>query len=583
MPGTGLEKSQSSLDELLQERKLWKLSSQKDSFVRRAVYRLLLLCLEQRSEKLNRRMLSAIFLTSGLHADQIGASLDFTKVLVRLMQVIPSVWTSDYEGEGKKSASNRLLYFLKKGSQGAASEYWALLATLFDGLNGSSILIGSSNAIFISKEPGKTSCIADILEAFRTGLSSKNEQRSATAIGWSSYLEVFKILVSHEADSKRALLLKSNCLPLITRYLDPSSQSTEWSAAVPQQQELCLKACAETLSISADTFQSEWQPLSTALIEIMQILPPEQASEYTKAQDSFADRARRWYGIQKALHQSKFSGLFDPICSKTLASEITAAITLLRNRQGKPYGAAAALEAATSNLSNFILDDAGPRQALVTFINNDVPQLMLSPSTKYLLAILDSLESVTDIGEILESCLQVLEQAAEGTAKTRATRALLQAPCTARSGLLSLQRNPQLRSLVDGSVLKNDAADWDLVGAAVSNPGLPDNLLDDLVHRFTAALDVQGQDGAGLRGLHLMAGTNQQRLQTSVGFSENSALMKKLMRLCDSSEETASKQAQQLVALMEASIDPRGNDPQRYPITILIEREMDAVTADSLS
>lgn len=569
------------MNDLLRERAVWGSIVSKDAFVRRGTCRLLVRSLDRYPQSLDPSMLSTGFLVEGLHEDQIGSAIDFMNAIIHLSVIYPHVWTSNYQGSGRKSASSRLLHFLRKGSQGSTPEFWDLLTTLFITLENNRILFGASDAIFRCNDLAGESNSTQILAAVRTGLVSKNEPRSNSFAGWRAYLEIYKIIVAHEESPQVQTLLRNCLMPLVKHYIKPSPDSVEWAISGSQQQELCARASFEVFKLRPEFFNEEWHGLSAAFIEDLQTLLPEQAKGYSRSQDLLAERARRWYQIHKDLLNTKISGSLNGAITKTLAQEIMAAVTVLKNRGGKPYGAAAALQAALGAVPTFILGDAKSREVLTNFAKTDIPHLIISPSTSYLLSILDYLSDLVDIGSILQTSLESLTLPNSATGE-EAMKAVLAAPGIAKAGYLTLRDNILLQDLVERSLAVNKESDWDLLAAAVSNPAAPQEFKDDLMSRLMAALSMQNQEAAGVHGLERAASFDRGLIRSLAHQSEGSTFLKRLLVLSDSSDAEIARSARNLAAIVEESVVSGFHEPKRLPILTIINREMDNVSSQSL-
>ncbi|KAL8740038.1 MAG: hypothetical protein Q9184_008539, partial [Pyrenodesmia sp. 2 TL-2023] len=125
-----LDRQQDILRDLLIQKELWMSCSHSDSAVRRAVYRLLDRSLTKVPEMLDLELISSCLLLSSLPISQESSAADYARVLARLTEHDPRVWTDYYKGTGKKSAPKRLGQFLARGSQRGPSAYWDEVNTL---------------------------------------------------------------------------------------------------------------------------------------------------------------------------------------------------------------------------------------------------------------------------------------------------------------------------------------------------------------------------------------------------------------------------------------------------------------------
>ncbi|KAL9136293.1 MAG: hypothetical protein Q9175_002499 [Cornicularia normoerica] len=354
-----IDKSRTLLSELLNEHILWQFASDGDAFVRRALYRLLGTVLASYKDTLNPSTISASVLVSGLNTTQSGSAFDYVKVLALLAVELPDAWTTYYPGSGKKSAANRLCHFLKKGSQGGPPDFWYQIAALVSNLP-LSILVVSADTESNNKVDGEKVSPTPVLNALHEGLNSKDESRANRFAAWNAYLTASDVALSSLPDAAtRRRVVTSSVLPILAQYVRPSSDNSRWAVTGAQGQEVCVRACNQAILRDAGSFEEEWIALSNIIIDDLKTSLPEQAKDYVKTQDSLSAEADRWYCLQSALLKGNRQDITGVIFKNTVSSEISSTVSILHTRNGKPYAAAAALEALVQKLPEIVLGNEG--------------------------------------------------------------------------------------------------------------------------------------------------------------------------------------------------------------------------------
>lgn len=579
-PETGLEKSRTTLEELLNEEKVWKFASHPDAFVRRAIYRLLSVALFKQRNALDLSSLSATILTSGLHSSQSGSAIDYIKAVVLLSQQFPDVWTQHYRGTGKKSVVNRLCHFLKKGSQGGPPEYWTYVAQLLAILP-QNILLAPTEEPSIKQSEDGDRFAAPILEALRDGVTNRDEPRINSGEAWIAYLSASELISTHLPNvNTRQYLFRTSLFPLVLQYIKPSADQSSWTIGGPQQQYVCTRVCDRLLREVPDVFENEFLALSAKIIEDLKTSLPEQSKDYTKSQDSISAETKRWYGLQAALMERDASPTTRLIISRTLPSEVEAAISTLKTRNGKPYAAAAALEIAISSLPDLFAEGCTLKDILVDFVNKDIPHLLVSPSALHFIRILDLVKGDYDVRQAYSNCIKVLSEAPESMNKSYAMQAILSSSCVASSDLLL----SMAKGCLHHAIGKNEESSWNIVMAAIGNTAAPKSLTDALLSTMTGGLILDAENEAPLRGLELTMSRNKTVLLEFAASSEGSNLLSNLTYMADSPKEDLAQRARSLNVVIQGSLKDLGDAGNATrPLIDMVKGGLDHVGTNSLS
>lgn len=564
----------------MNEDKVWKLSIHADPFVRRALYRLLSVALAKHKNSLNPSVISANILTSGLHANQAGSALDFAKVVSTLSAELPNVWTIHYTGSGKKSAQNRLCYFLKKGSQGGPPEFWTQISSLISSLP-LSVLLNEEEDDHTSDSDAEKRPHSQVLNALHEGLSSKDEPRSNQSSAWNCYLDVFELLqASRPKSADYQQFYEDSVFPIVPQYIRPSPEFSRWTVSGIYQKDICLRACNIALLDDPHAFGKQWRDLSGKIVEDLKTSLPEQSKEHTKSQDSLSAETDRWYQLQGALLGGPASKFIRLIVEQSILCEVESIVGILKARHGKPYGAAAALEACIKCTTEITMGNQAIKTTLLQFVNHDIPGLVLSPSAKYLIHILGLLEGKDDVSQAYEKSLRNLTDAAESPSKANAMQTFISSQRLANSKSLFTIVMDSLRQ----ALKTDDGASWILVMAAVVNSAAPRILTDGILAAIADHLSTSEESSAGLHGLELAAKQNQSVIQDFAASARGSRLLSTLLVLSESSDSTESRRAKGLSILVERAMAATVSSGQTTkPLLEMISSSIGSATAGSLS
>ena len=579
IPEANMQKGQILLTELLNEEKLWKFASDNDAFVRRALYHLLGTVLPRYKDALNPSTISACVLMSGLNTPQSGSALDFTKLLASLSVELPDIWTKFYPGSGKKSATKRLCQFLKKGSQGGPPEFWSQVAILLLKLPPSILVLSLDKSD--EKIDGEKDVITPVLDALREGLNSREEPRANRAAAWNAYLTTSDLALSSFPDvATQRRILTFSVLPIVAQHIRPSPDSSRWAVTGTKGEEVCVRACDQVISRNAAFFTEEWNALSNTIIQDFQTSLPEQAKDYARSQDSLFAEAERWYCLQATLLKGNTKDTASTVFEHTVPLEVISALSVLKARVGKPYGVAAALEISIQKLPEIVLSNEGCKNEFFRFINESLPDLLLSPSAKYLIRILNHLDGSCDINRSYDKCMQILVKAPESGSKSIALQSFISSPRLAVTDSLSAM----VMTSLDQVMSNDDLMRWNLVMAAMRNPMAPKSLTDEVLASMTDDLSIDSKTGTGLHGLEMTIKHNSGIVTQFAQSTKGSNLLSKLLLLADSPDDDVAQRAKYTSATIEQALAAQGGVASaKNSLIEIVKSGLDTASPVSLS
>ena len=544
-----LEKSKSLLHGFLAEDKVWKLSSHADAFVRRSVYRLLAAALNSREWNVDMKIISKNVLSSSLHTDQLGSAFDYAKALALLTENCPEVWTTYYSGSGKASAQRRLCQFLKKGSRGSAPEYWIEISNLLIQIPTSILKAESEDGSPKKLSDDTMSPRSPVLDAVHDGICSKDEPRANLPAAWQTYLEIAG-RTQTQIENEEGVRLHCNeyLLPIIEQDVLPSNEWSRWTLPKVEQNSLCVKTFLQMWNSANKLMRESWHSLSTKFIENMKCSLPEQSKDYDKSQETVIDQAFKWYGLQAAVLKANNSQSIKSLFVQSSTSELPAAISCLKTRNGKPYSAAATVVAALQ-LTPDVVDDATELKGLVViFTTDDAPKLFMSPSAPYLFNLIGLMKNELNVSRVYRSGFKTLQQATESVTKSKTLESIL------KSNYLALVDNDILSEIVGNylqAALGGDSNGWKIVLAAMHNPEAPADLVHGVLSTLIDATTIDESLYTSIHGIEILIQNSEQFLRVLISSSDGSRLLSRLLHLAGSSDENVAQSAQSISATLE--------------------------------
>ena len=221
------KKNESQYADILQDKKLWEKALSEDVAVRRSMHKLLRTLLQSAQTRscLDLALLNAIYITKGADSDQAGSAGEYVETLIALTATDSTLWTDRWKD--KKQPSSRLKALVKRGSQGAALNYWSSILRLFQAIPGPAM----------PTDPEKA---REVIKAFHSGVTRKDEPRPYVTEGLKAYVQVASILSTALHDAARTPFLRDSVLPLFSQYLLPKTENAKWNIPPSAAAELVL-------------------------------------------------------------------------------------------------------------------------------------------------------------------------------------------------------------------------------------------------------------------------------------------------------------------------------------------------------
>lgn len=524
-----------SVTSIVRNKKLWEYSSYEDPSLRRAVCNLVVICAADLSGCLEWTTISTCFIGKALHRNQLGSSRHLSEALLALTNARPEIWTTDYTS--KTAASKRLFQYLRNGSQRGPAGFWtdteALLQTL-------PLEAWSSNA---TDQDVLLQDASTLLDALRTGIVRPEEPRQNLETAWSTYVNItFWILGNFRDDELKATLLGTSLLPIVKQYVAADPQQASWTLPSTCNSRIAASVLINVLRCGLNPlFQSLWLQCCQHVADSLKLSLPESSKAFVQSQDGVIAQAQRLLRLKPLVLRAESlntaqtahaAGIFRN-SDESLAET---AMELLKARNGKPYGAAAVLEA--------IIIDGGLSDSKVSqnFLTLDAPNLLFSPSAKLLVSIM--VYTHQDLTQAISTLINSLQNESGTTALAELLRQISEE---------DLMKNPDLEPVILGSVRSDFAKEpvQNLTRAVLQNPKLEASTLQqECCKAILDQLSPESNPTSQHVALRFFGTLFTDRGQMPKLFSTElaSLLLSKLLALSDSEDPETTELANSLVA-----------------------------------
>lgn len=554
---------------------MWSLAHNEDPFVRRALYTLLRSALAKVPEELDWKIVSAAVIGKSLSIPQIGASSELSETLLRTTSTRPQVWTEDYTG--KTSPSKQLLQYIQKGSQGGLSSFWPNLSRLLQVIP-SQTLANLSPEAEAGNKVELSSAIA-LMEAFHEGLSSREEPRSNQATGWKSYIETGISLTKTLPEEEKKKFIQGRLSPMVVQYGKADPAQSRWSLPAPSAQTICAD-CVVTLASHGyeSELRSMWAELSDSLLESVKLSSPEQSKDFHSSQDAICAQAQRLFSLKATAltrlsateYETRVLGTFKATSLPLLDS----CVQVLRSRNGKPYGAAAVVEESI----RYIPQIARQSKELLTFVQDDVPELLFSPSADRLVTVILSCRSWSGYGSSFEKVIERIVQLEPEQSNTLILQRLLSTldfkEIDDKSGLNTLI----MRAL--DRACKGSRSHWPIIIAVLQNPTSHGELTDSIFLSIIDSLSADDRVIDALHGLSQIAKSIPAVIMKFQSGVHGSKLGGKLLFLSECPEEEIGDLAESLTNTLKKNVVSETSSKSNIEI---LRHNFDHVSEESLS
>jgi hypothetical protein len=564
-------KQQETYEGIVGQNKIWELASYKeDVVVRRAIHRFLRTCLtkQKTAVEANLSTISEAYISKALPHDQTGSSYDFMLALVELTDTFPQAWTTSYTS--KKPAGTRLRGCIKRGSQAGPAEFWTNAWLLFSKLP-TEVL------------PQKFSEAEELLNAVHDGVGQKDDRFNASA-AWFTYFKILDLVQNSASlsDEEHETLLNKMAVPAIEQYLRPSPSTSDWliSGAKPAWNVSKAAFCKRLPAV----LEKKWPEYAALLIEDIRTSLPEQSKDFEKSQAHIASAAERWALLQSELLREEYQlpETLRTVFSQSAKDIINASLETLKSRNGKPYGAAAAVDELQNHCQALLAKDQETQDLIATFVVEDLPELVSSPSQRQLVSLLYHFQADSRFGEAWNKTANALGNTPDSEEKLNAFRNLLSSPRVMPAAELAAQ-NGNIQAFLQRQFKSSleTGEQWSFVsGILKGTPSVASTeTVDGMLADLTASLSVSDKANSALDGLQEISRSNKNLVKEHVKKSSGSQLLPNLLLLEESTNESLAAKASSISKSIVTEADKAGSQTILFDV---VHQSLRHVSSSSL-
>ncbi|KAJ6032053.1 hypothetical protein N7540_002785 [Penicillium herquei] len=573
-PDDDLKRNIAEIENLLGSKSLWALCSHEDPFVRRSVYIVLRSAVSREPAWIDWKLISSAIIGKALSIPQLGSASELSESLLILTASRPQVWTDDYTS--KTSASKRLRQYIQKGSEGGLANFWSNLDKLLR-LIPREVLAGADKTS--TDQTVNLSSASALTEAFQAGLNSREEPRQNLSTGWKAYIRVAAWLVIVMPQDQRAEFVEKRLSPLVAQYVRPDIEMAQWSLPSPSAQEICSDFLL-TLISHEQSHQLEplWAKLSNNLLEAVKLSSPEQSKDFRSSQDSVCAEARRFLSLEPAV-LSRVTDAHSELQAQSIfetsnLSLLESCLEVIRSRNGKPYGAAGVLEECVRNMPSA----AKRSQDLLNFVQNDVSELLFSPSGDRLIAIVMECREWDGFASSFDNVVEKAMDLEPEQSNAHILQTLL-----SNLDFNELGDQTKLTSLVMRALDKacrGSSSHWQIIASVLQNQTSRGQLMDKIFLSIVEILSQEDNVLDVLHGLSHLGKTVPSAIKDFQNGPNGSKLTGKLLYLTESPSEEVAALTESLIRSFKETVV--GDSSTASKIEIL-RHELSNATEESLS
>lgn len=231
-----LKPLEASYTQLLGEKTLWVFAFHADSFLRRAVYKLLLDVLEMRPQWIaaNLEMVATALVVKASAKPQPGSASAYLEALAALTRRFPEAWTVAKPAR-KKTPLAQFVSFVGQGSQLAPPTYWDQVSGV--------LAVLPKDTLAATEETAKNT-----IKGILAGIKAGPEPKSHLMAAWGCYWDVcylFLELQPSQSDSGDNFVIRQSLFPVYEGYLWGSSPKEQHT--ISKDDTVAAAVCARGL------------------------------------------------------------------------------------------------------------------------------------------------------------------------------------------------------------------------------------------------------------------------------------------------------------------------------------------------
>jgi hypothetical protein len=306
-------------------------------------------------------------------------------------------------------------------------------------------------------------------------------------------------------------------------------------------------------------------------------LLPETSSEFELSQNRVAAEAERWAITSSRLFEFDAKRILPEIIRYVLSETINVAMT----RNGKPYGAAAAIAHITAGYPHPLVDERNTRKVIDDFLTDKLSQIFLSRSSVQLAQVLQSQNMTPEFEVAWSQCLVKAVESIYSSTETAAIRALFKSLPTDPKRLLSVcESDVRILVLHYLELALDEKESWDAVVeflGAIDDMSLHSTCMEILT---TALTPPPERTKSALRGYCELFKRQEHIPWWWCDQKGPVNLSSTMLRLTEASDDEVAQLAREVLSHMSKTLN-RAKEPLLDPYVRAIDGELHAASKDS--
>lgn len=457
--------------------------------------------------------------------------------------------------------------FVKKGSQFGPRDYWGQLTSLFK--------VTPSEVI-----PSNAADAIEFLNALQNGIVKKDEPKHNLEAAFDAYLDITSLVIKNLPAEDKGKVLEELVIPILQQYLHPSADASQWNIPLNATGLISKAVCIDGMEI---VLGNRWLRYAQDLVDAIKTSAPEQSKDYEKSQSAVTQHGTRYAIAQSLILEAKTLESLQSTLAQSSASVVSEALNAVKNRNGKPYGAAAVVTAmAAKNKS--LISSPEIQQQLTNFVREDIPDLIVSPSSTYLIDLLYSLSDNPVFKDAWSNALKTLLKDTESPARTKALEAILTSSKIPPAFDLA-SSDAELQKFAKETVTRavEGSLEWDSFSRLLQSQAkilAPDTTEDILVY-LTESLSISDRASSSLQGLRHIVKSNPSILKDFVATPQGSTLLQTLLLASESPSDDIAHDAAAVNSSLQTILSSGSESKQS--IYGLIHQGLQTATQTSVS
>lgn len=573
MDDNGIDKVRHRYDDYFAEETVWKSITFSDSSVRKTTCQLVFASLDRKLPYAESSKAKSAIITGGLKTNQSGSASEYVRVLTKLTQNYPDVWSSANASNEKKSPLVRLQAFIAKGSQGSPPKFWEYLDQLLS---------------ILPIELLKVETASQILSSVKSGISNRDEPRTNTSSAWKCYIDTAQRLLKNLPAEEQLLFVQEHLFPLMEQYLFSVSGKPTAIPLGPNAMAIfvdvyfaIVQSSTQVISASAE----EWDRLASLFCAKISGSLPEVSKDYQQSQESIAEEGRRWFSLVGHI-QAKINELENGVPDQTTAASskvISQSVSILESRNMKPFGAARILEYALSTAPLLFVGSTAQSifEFLFSLAQEDVAKALSAPSSRYLPSCIHLFGTIASQRTNYETLWAkwvhaVLDlDAASSPSRNFAIAALISRDSAAHLARADTRLQQELRSLTLLLARGEFSDSWETLEAAVTYQSFSSDTYRAIAEEIVKVLSEEPSNtDNSLRALEIISKGNPTLFSSDERI--HTALVAKLLGLTEVNDSETSLKAASIRSLLDS------HSSGKSPVVGIIQSNLERAGPQSL-